>query len=134
VIEHIEDDRAAVRRMRDALAPGGTLILSVPALSALYGPKDREVGHYRRYDREALLRLMDRADLEVRFCRYWNLLGVLPVFLSNLRGKRLDEGVRYGRSPAQRAMNAALRTWFKRVENPLRLPLGMTLILTAGRR
>lgn len=134
VIEHIEDDVAAVERMREALAPGGTLVLSVPALSRLYGPKDVEVGHYRRYDKPALLEVIERAGFRVTSCRYWNLLGILPVFVSNLRGKRLDESVRYGDSPAKRALNAGLRTWFQRVENPLRFPLGMTLIVTAQQR
>jgi len=131
VIEHIEDDVNAVRRMGEAMRPNGTLILSVPALSFLYGPKDVEVGHFRRYDRAKLLEVVNRAGFEVATVRWWNMLGVLPVWLSNLRGKRLDEGVRYGDSTAKRMLNGGLRMWFRAVENPLRPPLGMTLILTA---
>ena len=58
VIEHIEDDAAAVRAMRDALAPGGTLLITVPAVSRLYGPKDVAIGHFRRYDRDQLAGLL----------------------------------------------------------------------------
>jgi SAM-dependent methyltransferase len=134
VIEHIEDDVAALERMREALRPDGTLILSVPALSALYGPKDEAVGHYRRYDKAQLLETMRRAGFEPQWCRYWNLLGVPIVWLSNLRGKRLDESVRYSTSPVKRALNASLHGWFKLLENPLRPPIGMTLICTAKPR
>ena len=133
VIEHIEDDVAALRAMRRALKPRGTLILSVPALSKLYGPKDVDVGHFRRYDKENLLRAVSAADLRVETCRYWNVLGVAPVFLSNLRGKRLTENVRYAKTSTARALNRALGTWFRYVENPIRWPIGLTLIVTARR-
>ena len=43
VIEHIEDDRAALERFRRALKPSGRLILSFPALSWLYGPIENSV-------------------------------------------------------------------------------------------
>lgn len=134
VIEHIEDDREALEQIRAALAPSGRLILTVPALSALYGPRDVEVGHYRRYDRAALLAVLDRAGFEVDACRFWNLLGVAPMWLANVRGKRIDESVRYSRSPAHRALNAALRLWFHHVENAVEPPAGLTLLVTARPR
>ncbi|NBO94204.1 MAG: hypothetical protein EBV06_18125, partial [Planctomycetia bacterium] len=55
----------------------------------------------------------DEAGFVVETCRYWNALGILPVWLSNLRGKRLDESLRYSESKAKRAMNAALGAWFR---------------------
>lgn len=131
VIEHIEDDVGALQAMRRALKPTGTLILSVPALSQLYGQKDVDVGHFRRYDKEALLHAMAAAELRVETCRFWNLLGIPPVFLSNLRGKRLDESVRYGKSRTAKALNRALGMWFRYVENPIEWPIGLTLIATA---
>ncbi len=134
VIEHIEDDIAALETMRAALAPKGHLVLSVPALSRLYGPKDVEVGHYRRYDKQLVLERLARAGFRVDSCRYWNALGVLPVWFSNLRGKRFDESMRYAQTPAKRALNSALRSWFRHVENNLRPPLGLTLLLTARPR
>lgn len=131
VIEHVEDDLGALRSIKRALAPHGRLVLSVPALSWLYGPKDRHVGHFRRYDRLPLLDVVRRAGFDVLSCRYWNILGVAPVWLSNARGKRLNEGLRYSRTRSMRAMNAALSTWFRVAENPVRWPLGLTLIVTA---
>jgi SAM-dependent methyltransferase len=130
VIEHIEDDRAALRTIRRAVTPNGRLVLSVPALSWLYGPKDAEIGHFRRYDREGLVRLVRECGFAVDRVRYWNLVGIPPVWLSVVRKKRLDESLRYsGRSPAKKALNRALRLWFERVENAVEMPLGLTLIV-----
>ena len=49
VLEHIEDDVAALRTLRRLLRPGGRIVLYVPALNGLYGAYDRKVGHFRRY-------------------------------------------------------------------------------------
>jgi SAM-dependent methyltransferase len=132
VIEHIEDDRRAMAIMRRAIKDTGRLILSVPALSRLYGPKDEQIGHYRRYDKAQLVELIEQSGFTIDAVRYWNLIGVLPVWLSVVRRKRLDESMRYeGRSAAQRALNAALRLWFTEVENRIAMPVGLTLIVEA---
>lgn len=134
VIEHIEDDLGALRSMREALKPTGTLVLSVPSLSWLYGPKDAELGHYRRYDKAVLVDRLAGSGFELRTCRYWNALGVVPVWLSKRREKNLDVSFRHSRSLALRAINRALRLWFQEVENRIRPPLGLTLLITARPR
>jgi SAM-dependent methyltransferase len=50
VLEHIEDDAAALREWRGRLRPEGWLLMSVPAFQRHYGAHDRKAGHYRRYD------------------------------------------------------------------------------------
>ena len=134
VIEHIEDDRAALGSLRDALKPRGTLVVTVPALSSLYGPKDVEVGHYRRYDRDQLVSLLTEAGFQVDFVRWWNLIGVLPVWVSVRRGERLSEEFRYSDSPRQRLLNALLHRWFDSIENRWRPPRGLTLLALARPR
>ena len=61
VLEHIEDDAAALRKMRDLLAPGGQLLLSVPASMRLWSTDDEIVGHFRRYERSELRRKLQDA-------------------------------------------------------------------------
>src|SRR5205823_4607857 len=51
VLEHVADDAASLRAMRALLAPGGRVVLIVPALRALYGTIDVAIGHHRRYSR-----------------------------------------------------------------------------------
>jgi SAM-dependent methyltransferase len=134
VIEHIEDDRAALAAFRRALKPTGRLVLSVPALSALYGPKDEAIGHYRRYDKRPLLALIEQSGFRIEKVRYWNFIGVLPVwYTAKVRKKPIDESFRYAsRSRVKRALNDLLATWFRSVENPVPLPLGLTLLVRAS--
>lgn len=75
VLEHIEDDVDALRRMASVLAPGGVIALMVPAFGCLYGPIDRNVGHCRRYTRSSLRRTAAAAGLAVRSIRYMNVPG-----------------------------------------------------------
>jgi SAM-dependent methyltransferase len=75
VLEHIEDDRAALRQMASILSPGGVIVLLLPAFPALYGPIDRHLGHYRRYTRSSLETLAATTGLRLRHARYMNTLG-----------------------------------------------------------
>jgi len=55
VIEHIKDDRLAIKNLWSHVIPGGLMVITVPAHSHLYGTRDKMWGHYRRYDAEVLL-------------------------------------------------------------------------------
>jgi SAM-dependent methyltransferase len=57
VLEHIEDDHAEVARAARLLRPGGALVVLAPAWPWLMSEFDRAIGHYRRYTRDALVRL-----------------------------------------------------------------------------
>jgi len=76
VLEHIEDDRGALAAMHRLLAPGGRLVLLVPALPFLYGSLDRALGHRRRYTRALLRQRYAAAGLAMRRLEYFNLAGV----------------------------------------------------------
>jgi hypothetical protein len=75
VLEHIEDDAAALKAMASVLVPGGVIVLLLPAFPSLYGPIDKNLGHYRRYSRGAIRSLADRTGLRVRKAHYANLVG-----------------------------------------------------------
>jgi len=77
VLEHIEDDGAALKAMASVLVPGGVMVLLLPAFQSLYGPIDKNLGHYRRYSRGAIRRLADRTGLRIRKTQYLNLVGFL---------------------------------------------------------
>src|SRR5207344_2586845 len=65
VLEHIEDDKAAVRGVFEALRPGGTFLIAVPADPALWSAHDEAVGHVRRYTRQTLHDLLAGSGFEV---------------------------------------------------------------------
>jgi SAM-dependent methyltransferase len=58
VLEHIEDDKAALTEWAGRLRPGGWLMVSVPAHQRRYAPWDELVGHFRRYDPPVLAELL----------------------------------------------------------------------------
>lgn len=78
VLEHIEDDGAALMIMRGLLeGDRGRLLLFVPALPFVYGSLDLAFGHVRRYRKADLLGKLARAGFEPVRCKYVNALGVL---------------------------------------------------------
>jgi SAM-dependent methyltransferase len=69
VLEHMEDDAAALKQWAARLRARGWLLLSTPALQRRYGPFDELVGHFRRYDPPGMAALLDGCgfdEIEVR--------------------------------------------------------------------
>jgi SAM-dependent methyltransferase len=81
VLEHIEDDAAALRNMRQALPRGGRLILLVPAHQRLYGTLDAVVGHFRRYEKDELRHKVRAAGFVPEHCRYFNSVGAIGRYV-----------------------------------------------------
>jgi SAM-dependent methyltransferase len=83
VLEHIEDDLGTLRHLIRMIRPGGTLFLLVPAHQFLYNVFDVESGHFRRYNRRGMRRLIRQAsDGEALQLRqfYFNAIGALGYF------------------------------------------------------
>ena len=77
VLEHLTDDVGALRTFRDTLVPGGRVLIFAPAIPAVYGPLDAELGHHRRYTKRTLSKAFTDAGLEVLTLRYTNPIGLL---------------------------------------------------------
>lgn len=95
VLEHIEEDAAALAQWVQRLRPGGRIILSVPAHMRMWGVRDVWAGHVRRYSRRDLQRLADGAGLQLeRIECYGFPLINLTNFFANLSvsGKGLAGG------------------------------------------
>ena len=63
VLEHIEDDVAALREWASFARPGGRIVISVPAGRERFGAADKRVGHFRRYNPSDLFEVMRAAGL-----------------------------------------------------------------------
>lgn len=89
VIEHLEQDRAAMAQWIQHLRPGGTLLLSTPADPARFGPADHAAGHFRRYAPAQLAELLVGLGLvEVRVTRYGAPLGYALEAARNALARR----------------------------------------------
>ncbi len=78
VIEHLEDDLAALRELRRTVAPGGALLVTVPAYQWLWSGHDEINHHHRRYTRRSLQRVAEQAGWRQVRTTYFNSL-LLPV-------------------------------------------------------
>lgn len=76
VLEHIENDGACLKLAGQVLAPGGHLLLFVPAVQLIYGTLDRAMEHFRRYGKRELAQKLRTAGFRIRRLRYFNLPGV----------------------------------------------------------
>jgi len=89
VLEHIEDDAAAVKQWAARLRARGWLLLSVPALQRRYGPADELAGHFRRYDPPAMAALLDGCGFgEIEIRQYGFPLGYLLQTARNTIARR----------------------------------------------
>jgi len=119
IIEHVEDDAAALAELCRVVVPQGLLLLSVPLHAARWTRFDDLVGHRRRYEPEALAALLGRHALAVRQS---GVYGMQP------RSSRLtDCGMWWLTHHRRMAM-----WWYNRIFMPLGLCLQSPLALGAG--
>lgn len=93
VLEHTEHDVEVLRGLRDRVADGGWIVLTVPAYRWLWGVQDRVSHHYRRYGRKELARKLREAGYEPERLTYFNTvlfpaIALLRWFRERVRGGR----------------------------------------------
>ena len=76
VVEHIEDDHLAIRNCKSMLRTGGRLVILVPAYNWLYNGFDKELGHFRRYNKKTLKNLFLDEGFDVVHSQYFNFVGI----------------------------------------------------------
>jgi len=74
VLEHVEDDRAALRAIAARLAPGGTLLLTVPQYPWMWSGHDVANHHFRRYTKATLRAAVNDAGLQLDLLQSFNSL------------------------------------------------------------
>lgn len=83
VLEHIEDDMAALGQLRDVMLPGGMIAIYVPACMAIYSALDRKIGHFRRYGRAELRQKLLDSGFCIDLIEYRDCAGFLAWWLSS---------------------------------------------------
>jgi SAM-dependent methyltransferase len=137
VIEHVDDDRAAVTGIRRILKPGGVLLTTVPAYPWLWTKRDDYHQHKRRYVVNGYLRLLRSAGFGVERLSYFNSalfpLAVVERLTKRMLGRdRAEPDVAIPPEP----FNALMRGVFQSEAFLLphcRLPCGLSIIAVARR-
>lgn len=134
VIEHIDDDHAALVSIASKLKAGGTFMMTVPAHQWMWSAHDTVNHHKRRYSKRSLKALIDSSPLELKCAGYFNSLlfplAVAERAASKLRGK---EGADVTLPPAP--LNIALEKVFaaeRHLVGRLPLPPGLSLFAVAS--
>jgi SAM-dependent methyltransferase len=146
VLEHLDDDLAALRALREQLRPGGRLLLTVPAHQMLWSDYDVASGHCRRYSHGQLESRLSNAGFRVEYCSSFMFV-LLPLLLVRRRFRRGCAGTGQSPPPAQdliarelrinpllnRALELLLRPERWWIGQGQRLPCGASLLALAAR-
>lgn len=135
VLEFIEDEEGALEWIDDHLAPGGVLLVTVPAFDFLRSRQDELAHHFRRYTKPALEALL-RRHFDLAYSSYFNthLFPAIAAVRLIQRLLRLDGGENDravgGRGISNRVLQAAFAS--ERVWLPaFRLPFGVSIFAAA---
>src|SRR5688572_15175627 len=123
VLEHIEDDAAALATFTHVVQPGGHVLIWVPAVPAAYGPLDAELGHHRRYTKASLSRAFAGAKLEIVSLRYTNPIGLIGWMYNSHVGRSTTH------SPLQiKFFETMVAPWALPLDRLIPPPLGLSLV------
>ncbi|HSB86402.1 MAG TPA: class I SAM-dependent methyltransferase [Ilumatobacteraceae bacterium] len=128
VLEHLPDDHRALGELYEALAPGGKMVLWVPAFEALYGSFDHSIGHYRRYRKRQLLEQVQNVGFHQVTAHYANLPGFFAWWVVVRVLRRTPTGGRLART-YDRFFVPVVR----RIERIVRPPFGQSLLVVVQR-
>lgn len=142
VIEHLHDDRQALRDFHRLLADDGFLVLTVPSHMALWSYFDQASGHYRRYSRTQLAQTLDACGFRVDFATDFMVV-LYPILWVT---RRISEWL-WGSKAADERLVSDLRvfpllnpilllllSWERPlIRRRIRIPFGSSLLVIARR-
>ena len=133
VVEHIEDDVAALAAMAKCLKPGGKILIAVPAHQWMWSAHDTVNHHHRRYSKKTLVAAIEMAGLRPVKLGYFNSL-LFPLAAAARVAGRLTGRDDSDDSPPPKPINALFERIF-RLERHLvgRVPMtpGVSIVTLA---
>ena len=138
VIEHCDPEQAALEEVARVLAPGGRLLMSVPAYQWAWTDFDDQNGHHRRYTRPRAVAAVERSGLNVDRATY-AFSSVFPFFVAERLARRLRHSSREAADvvslpPVPKPVEAVL-IGLSRVDRALLartdLPFGSSVVVAA---
>ena len=135
VLEHIDDDLGSLVTLRDRLSDNGALLITVPAVPALWSDHDVIHHHKRRYSKAHLRRRLSEAGLVVERIGYFNSL-LFPLALLQRLASKFGAGSADSSAIPPRPLNRLLAAIFS-LESKLlgwvSFPIGLSLYAVVRR-
>ncbi len=134
VLEHVEQDRESLIKLKSLLKPGGTLLITVPAYQWLYGRHDEVLHHHRRYRRSKLAGMLTEVGYRVSYASYFNSILFPIVAITRTIELISKPEVPLGSKMPGRLPNALLYHVFKierLILRLIRIPFGTSILVSA---
>lgn len=137
VIEHIEDDKMAIREISRITKPGGYFFVMVPAYMYLWSLQDDVAKHFRRYNKKTLASSIENSGFEIVRMTYFNSILFFPIMII----RKLEHFTKTNRSSDFDLNNALTNSILKIVfglEKPLlrfmNFPFGVSILMIARKK
>lgn len=133
VIEHVEDDVAALQSIAARLKPGGKILITVPAHQWMWSAHDVVNHHKRRYSKATLTAALRKAGLGWKKLRWFNSL-LFPAAVAARMAGKLTGKDDSDDSPPAGPINAIFERIFRMERHLLgRLPMppGLSIVVLA---
>lgn len=126
VLEHIKDDANALKNIHKILKKNGKLLLLVPAKKKAYTRLDKELGHYRRYEKEELRNTLELSGFKIEKIYFFNIVGLLSWTVRD-KVSRNKKALK----PYQIRIFDSIVPILRLLESIMIVPVGISLIVVA---
>ncbi len=144
VIEHIDKDDEFVSLVNNMLSPNGSFFLTVPAFNFLWSHEDIDAGHYRRYTRREICKLLEDKGFEIIYSTYFFSLLLLPLFilrtlpsrlgLRNKTNKRAEKEHTPNNTIIRNLINIIFKIEIWAIERRKKIPFGTSVLIVAKKK
>ena len=135
IVEHIENDLAAMSEISRVVKKGGSIIITVPAHQFLWSYHDEALHHKRRYGKKELLSLVENSGFEIQYWSYWNSILFLPILLfrhvKKLFGEKRSSDVKNMPKLVNNIFLGILKIENFAIKKGFKLPFGVSLFVVA---
>jgi 2-polyprenyl-3-methyl-5-hydroxy-6-metoxy-1,4-benzoquinol methylase len=136
VLEHVEDDRAALAAIAVRLRPGGSVLLAVPQYPWMWTGHDVASHHFRRYTKATLRKAVDDAGLKLDLLQSFNSL-LFPLAIVDRMAARITGKTGSDDAPPPAPINSLFTKVFafeRHLIGRVPMPPGLSLIALASAR
>ncbi len=127
VLEHIKDDEKALRNMHSLLKDNGNLLLLVPAKKAAYTKLDKELGHYRRYEKNELIEKLKNTGFKIEKIYFFNIVGLISWTIRDKVKRKKSIHLK----PYHIRIFDSIVPFLRFLESFIKVPVGISLIVIA---
>jgi len=132
VLEHVEDDKKAIKELKRVVKTGGMILITVPASQFLWSHHDDVNYHFRRYTKTSINQLAKSPGLSLFYSTYFNFFLFFPILAARVLEKlksRNNNKSDFDKFQINKTKNKILHSIFKtekKIMFPAKFPFGVS--------